>query len=116
MGPSLAGEMWVSGASAHKDFSGPIRLLPDVEHVWNWFPALAMTCTAPGHREQEAAQNLLIPMESNGLGEKPESAAFLSKHALGMSLVSRGEFHFRECSCQKLVLCLFEMGISWVPP
>ena len=98
--------MWGVGASAHKAFSGPIRLLPEVEHVWSWFPALAMTCKAPVHREQEAAQTLLVPMASNGLGEKPESAAFLSKHALGLSLVSRGEFHSRECSSQKLVLCL----------
>ena len=107
MGPSLAGESWAGGALAHKAFSGPIRLLPEVEHVWSWFPALAMTCKAPVHREQEAAQTLLVPMASNGLGEKPESAAFLSKDALGLSLVSRGEFHFRECSSQKLVLCLF---------
>ena len=28
------------------------------------------------------------------VGEKPESAAFLSKHALGLSLVSRGELQF----------------------
>ena len=61
-------------------------------HVWSWFPALAMTCKAPVHREQEAAQNLLGPKGSRDLGEKPESAAFLSKHALGLSLVSRGEF------------------------
>ena len=107
MGPSLASERWGAGAIAHKAFSGPIRLLPEVEHVWSWFPALAMTCKAPVHREQEAAQTLLVPMVSNGLGEKPESAAFLSKDALGLSLVSRGEFHFRECSSQKLVLCLF---------
>ena len=92
---------------AHKAYSGPIRLLPEVEHVWSWFPALAMTCKAPVHREQEAAQTLLVPMASNGLGEKPESAAFLSKDALGLSLVSRGELHFRECSSKKLVLCLF---------
>ena len=92
---------------AHKAYSGPIRLLPEVEHVWRWFPALAMTCKAPVHREQEAAQTLLVPMASRDLGEKPESAAFLSKHALGLSLVSRGELHFRECSSQNLVLCLF---------
>ena len=92
---------------AHKAYSGPIRLLPEVEHVWRWFPALAMTCKAPVHREQEAAQTLLVPMASNGLGEKPETAACLSKDALGLSLDSRGEFHFRESSCQKLVLCLF---------
>ena len=99
--------MWGGGASAHKAFSGPIRLLPEVEHLWSWFPALAMPCKAAVHREQEAAQNLLVLMASNGLGEKPESAAFLSKDALGLSLVSRGELHFRECSSQKLVLCLF---------
>ena len=77
-----------AGASAHKAFSGPIRLLPEVEHVWSWFPALAMSCKAPVHREQKAAQTLLVPMASNGLGEKSESAAFLSRHALGLSLVS----------------------------
>ena len=92
---------------AHKAYSGPIRLLPEVEHVWSWFPALAMTCKAPVHREQEAAQTLLLPMASNGIGEKPEGAAFMSKHALGLSLVSREEFHSRECSSPKLVLCLF---------
>ena len=73
---------------AHKAYSGPIRLLPEVEHVWSWFPALAMTCKAPVHREQEAAQTLLVPMASTGLGGKSESAAFLSKDALGLSVVS----------------------------
>ena len=43
MCPSLAGGIWGVGASAHKAFSGPIRLLPEVEHVWRWFPALAIT-------------------------------------------------------------------------
>ena len=94
MGPSLGGEIWGGAASAHKAFSGPIRLLPYVEHVWSWFPAPATTSKAPVHREQEAAQTLLVPMASNGLGEKPESAACLSKDALGLSLVSRGEFRF----------------------
>ena len=106
MGPSLAGERWAGGASAHKAFSGPIRLLPEVEHVWSRFPDPATTSKAPVHREQEAAQTLLVPMASTDLGEKPESAACLSKHALGLSLVSRGEFHFHERSSQKLVLCL----------
>ena len=53
-----------------------------------------------------AAQTLLGPKASRDLGEKPESAAFLSKHALGLSLVSWGEFHFHERSSQKLDLCL----------
>ena len=92
---------------AHKAYSGPIHLLPEVEHVWSRFPGPATTSKAPVHREQEAAQTILVPMASTDLGEKPESAAFLSKHALGLSLVSRGEFHSRESSSQKVVLCLF---------
>ena len=84
-----------------------MRLLPEVEHVWSWFLALAMTCKPPVHTEQEEAQTVLVPMASNGLGGKPESGAFLNKQALGMSLVSRGEFHFQERSSQKLGLCLF---------
>ena len=98
--------MWGVGSSAHKAFSGPIRLLPEVEHVWSRFPGPATTSKAPVHREQEAAQTLLVPMASTDLGEKPESAAFVSKHALGLSLVSRGEFHSHESSSQKVVLCL----------
>ena len=90
MVPSLAGEVWGDGASAHKAFSGPIHLLPEVEHVWSWFPAVPMTCKPPVQTEQEEAQTLLALMASNGLGGKPESAAFLIKHALGLSLVSRG--------------------------
>ena len=107
MGLSLTGKSWAGGALAHKAFSGPIRLLPEVEHVWSRFPGPATTSKAPVHREQEAAQTLLVPMASNGLGEKMESAAFLAKHALGLSLVPRGEFHSRECSSQNLVLSLF---------
>ena len=94
-------------AALPKGLSGPSGLLPEIEDDWICFPNLAMTCKAPVHMEQEAAQTLLVPMASNGLGEKPESAAFLSKHALGLSLVSRGEFQFHECSYQTLVLCLF---------
>ena len=107
MGPSLDGRMWGAGASAQKDFSDPIRLLPEVEHLWSWFPALAMPCKAPVYSAQEAAQNLLVTMASSGLGEKPESAAFLSNVSLLLSLLPRGESHFRDCSSQRLVLCLF---------
>ena len=88
-----------AGASAHKAFSGPIRLLPEVEHVWSWFPAPATTSTAPVPREQEAGETLLGPRASTDIVEKPESIAFLCKHTLGLSLVSGGEYHFRECSC-----------------
>ena len=100
MGPSLAGKGWRVGASAHKAISGPIRILPEVEHVWSRFPALAMTSKAPVHTEHEAAQTVLVPMESNGLGGKPESAAFLSKHPLWLSFVSRGEFDFMNAAAR----------------
>ena len=95
------------GASAHKAFSGLIRLLPEVEHVWSWFPAPVSTSRAPVPREKEAAQTLLGLRPSADLRDKAESVAILSKHALGLSLVPRGEFHFRECSTQKLVLFFF---------
>ena len=91
--------MWGGGASAHKAFSGPIHLLPKGEHVWSWFPSAATTSKAPGNREQEEAQTLLGHIASRELGDKAESVAFLSKHALWLSLDSRGEFHFRKCSC-----------------
>ena len=55
-GSCLAGGNWGSGDIAHKDFSGPICLLPEVEHVWSRFPGPATTSKAPVHREQEAAQ------------------------------------------------------------
>ena len=106
MVPSIAGESWAGRALAHKAFSGPIRLLPEVEHVWSCLPVIVMTCKAPVYTEQQEALTLLVPMASIGLGGKPESAAFLSKDALGLSVVSQGEFHFQECSSQKLVLCL----------
>ena len=70
---SVDGKMSAGGASAHKAFSGPIRLLPEVEHVWSWFPAPATTGKAPVHREQEEAQTHLVPMASNGL-ERNEKA------------------------------------------
>ena len=71
MGPSLAGEVWGDGASAHKAVSGRIGLLPEGEHVWRWFPAPASTRIATVHREEEAAQNFLGPKASRDLGEKP---------------------------------------------
>ena len=73
MGPSLAGGGWGAGASAHKAFADPIRLIPEGEHVWRWFPAPVTLSQAAAHREQEAAQTLLGRRESTGLGAKPEA-------------------------------------------
>ena len=44
-----------------------------------------MPCKASLHCEQEAAKNLSGLMPSNGLGEKPESTACMSKDAMGLS-------------------------------
>ena len=74
---------------------------------------LELVSTSSDHQHSTSAQgaggtqNLLGPRACIDLGENPESAAFLSKHASGLSLVSRGEFHFFECSSQRLDLCLF---------
>ena len=75
MGPPIAGESWALGATAHSAFSGPIRRLPEVEHVGIWFPAPATTSKATVHRELESTQTFLVLMACNGLGEKPESVA-----------------------------------------
>ena len=77
-GPSRDGKGWSAGASAHKAFSGPIRLLPEGEHVWSCFPAPVTLGQAPVPREREAAQTLLGPRASTSLGAKPASAALLS--------------------------------------
>ena len=69
VGPSLAGGVWGAGASAHKAFSDPIRLLPEGEHVWTWFPVAETTSQAAVPTEPEAGQMLLGPKGSRGLGE-----------------------------------------------
>ena len=46
-----------------------ISLFREGEHVWSWFPAVDTTSQAAGPTEPEAAQTLLGPMGSRGLGE-----------------------------------------------
>ena len=70
MGSSLAGYGWVSKASAHKASSCQIRLLREGEDVFSWLQAAETTSQAPVPTEPEAAQTLLGPKESIGLGEK----------------------------------------------
>ncbi|RXF27487.1 hypothetical protein EG857_14945 [Enterococcus faecalis] len=69
MGPSLAGYGWVARASAHRASSCQISLLREGEHVWSWFQAAETTSQAAVPTEPEAAQTLLGPMGSLGLGE-----------------------------------------------
>ena len=60
---------WVAIASAHRASSGQISLLREREDAWSWFPAAETTSQAAGLTEPEAAQTLLGPMGSLGLGE-----------------------------------------------
>ena len=49
---------------------------------WEWSSSTVDQQQTPSATEQEAAQTLLGPVESRGLGEKQASAAGLSKQAL----------------------------------
>ena len=93
------------GAFRYKAFSCQISLLPEGEHVWSWFQAAETTSQAAVPTEPEAAQTLLGPMGSLGLGENSASAAILSQAALGLSFVPRAQFPFAECSSEEHVLC-----------
>ena len=77
------------------------------EGVWSWFPAAESTSQAAVPKEPEAAQTLLGPMGSRGLGEKEASVAILSQAALGLRFVPRAQFPFAECSSYKRVLGRF---------
>ena len=46
----------------------------------------------------------LRPMERGGPGAKTDSIAFLSGGTLGLWFAAPAEFHFAECSTQKLIL------------
>ena len=69
MGPFLAGYGGVARASAHRASSGQISFLREGEDVWSWFPNAETTRQAAVPTEPEAAQTLLGPMGSRGLGE-----------------------------------------------
>ena len=97
-------------------FSDALPLFPEGEHVWRWFPAPVTLGQAPVHREHGAAQTLLGRRASTGLGAKPASAALMSKHALGLSLLSRGDFTFEKEAPRRSFCALSEMGPRWVPP
>ena len=69
MGPSLAGYGGVARASAHRASSCEISFLREGEDAWSWFPAAEPTSQAAVPTEPEAAETLLGPMGSLGLGE-----------------------------------------------
>ncbi|MVD59746.1 hypothetical protein D9R18_19685 [Proteus mirabilis] len=69
MGPSLACSAWVARACQKMDSSCQISLLGEGEDVWSWFLAAETTSQAAVPTEPEAAQTLLGPMGSLGLGE-----------------------------------------------
>ena len=55
--------------------------------MWSWFQAAETTSQAAVPTEPEAAQTLLGPMGSPGLGENEASAAILSQAASGLRIV-----------------------------
>ena len=73
-------------------------ILPEGEHVWCWSQATETTNQAAGPTQPEAAQTLLGPRGSPGLGENEASAANLSQAAVGLRFVPRAQFPFAECS------------------
>ena len=107
MGPSLAGQGWDPRASAHRASSGQISLLREEEDACSWFPAAETTIEAAVPTEPEAAQTLLGPMGSRGLGENYASAGILSQAALRLSFVPRPRFPFAECNYYKRFLGRF---------
>ena len=69
MGPSLAGYGGVARASANEALPCQISLLREGEDIWCSFQAPETTSQAAVPTEPEAAQTLLGPMGSIGLGE-----------------------------------------------
>ena len=69
MGSSLAGYGGVARASANRASSVQISLLREGEDVWSWIKAAETTSQAAVPTEPEAAQTLLGPKGSLGLGE-----------------------------------------------
>ena len=64
-----------------------MSLVHEGDHIWSGFQARESVSKSAVHREQEAAQTLLGPGWSLGLGEKKPSVASLSKDALGLLFV-----------------------------
>ena len=70
VGPTLhLGYGWVERASTIKAFLCQISLLCQGEDAWSWSPAAETTSQAAVAMEPEAAQTILGPMGSLGLGE-----------------------------------------------
>ena len=98
MCPSQPGYSFAARASANRASSCQISLLHEGEHVRSWFQAADTTNPAAVPMEPEAAQPLLGPMGSIGLGENKAGTALLSQAALGQRCVPRAQFPFAECS------------------
>ena len=65
----MAGSCVVARARANRASSCQIGLLREGEDVWSWFTAAETHIEAAVPTEPEAAQSLLGPMGSLGLGE-----------------------------------------------
>ena len=75
-----------------------MSLVQEGVHNWSGFQVKESTSKPAVPREQEAAQTRLGHRQSQGLGEKKASVAFLSKNPLGLWFIPRGELVFLESS------------------
>ena len=69
MGPSLAGYGWVVGPVHTGLLPAKSAFSAKEKTLWIWFPAAETTSQAAVPMDPEAAQTLLGPMVSLGLGE-----------------------------------------------
>ena len=116
MGPSLTAYRWVARDSANRASPSQISLLREGEHVWSWFPAADTTSQAAVPTEPEAAQILLGPMGSRGLGENEAGTAILSQDSLGLRFVPEHSFPLQNAAPRSAFCAVSELGPRWGPP
>ena len=90
----LRGDCW---GLRPKAFSCQPLLFHEEENQWIGFEAQETTSKLAGPREPEAAQAHFVFWRAEGIGEKKASVALLSKGALALGFVPRGESNVPEC-------------------
>ena len=78
-----------------------MSLVHEGDHFWSAFEAKETTNNPTVHREQEAAQTMLCPRQSLGLGEKKASVAFLSKGTMGLWLLPEESWFLQNAAPRK---------------
>ena len=75
-----------------------MSLFHEGDDVWSEFNSTETTSKPAVHREQEAAQTMLGPRQSIGLGEKKASVAFLSQDNLVLILFFKEPLSFHNAA------------------